>query len=217
MAPLGQRNLMMKISGNNNFQDVLKNNLGFTLIELLLVIAIIIILTGIAVPVSANYINERQIYNIATQFQQDILLMQNKAITYSSAGPSAPVDDRFAMRFYLSSNTCAYQSSLNASSLPSSNPVPGNGIVVRKMPSSIGFPAYFGRTTPESMKIGNNNVTSGYVDLVFDYQGKPFWSINGGSFQQTEGTINIVNSGVSKHIKVNVSVIGRVKIDWVTK
>jgi prepilin-type N-terminal cleavage/methylation domain-containing protein len=57
---------------------------GFTLIELLLVIVIVIILTGIAIPVSANYINGRQLYNAATQVQQDLLLVQNLAITHST-------------------------------------------------------------------------------------------------------------------------------------
>jgi type II secretory pathway pseudopilin PulG len=192
---------------------------AFTLIELILVIVIIIILTGIAIPLSASYVNERQVYNAAVQIQQDLLLVQNKAITYSSGG------NRFAMRFYLASNTFAYQTTENAPALLSSNPTLGSGIVVRNMPSTIGFPAYFEETTPESIGIGTpdikisgaTKITSGLVDLYFDNQGIPYWSINGGNFSSSAGYIILANSSLIKQIEVSVSAIGRVTIDWITR
>jgi type II secretory pathway pseudopilin PulG len=195
-------------------------NPAFTLIELLIVIVIIIILTGIGIPISVAYINERQVYNAATQVQQDILLIQNKAITYSSSG------NRFVMRFYLASNTFAYQTTENAPALLSSNPTPGSGIVVRKMPSTMGYPAYFGKNDPESIGIGTpdikisgaTKITSDLVDLYFDNQGIPYWSINGGvNFSSSAGYIILANSSLIKQIEVSVSAIGRVTIDWITK
>jgi len=57
---------------------------AFTLIELLIVVAIIIIMAGLAVPLSSDYVSSRQLYNIATQLQQDLLLVQNLAITHST-------------------------------------------------------------------------------------------------------------------------------------
>jgi len=188
---------------------------AFTLIELIIVVAIIIIIGATAPMLSSGIIVERQVYNAATQIQQDILLIQNLAITHGSGGPSISGGTRFVMRLYLSSNTIAYQTKENAPNLPSSNPVPGDSIVVRKMPSSIGFPAYFGKTSPESVKIGSNNVTSGYVDLAFDNQGYPYWSVNSGPYNQNMGYIILVNSSLSKQIKVEVTQIGRVTIDWV--
>jgi len=187
---------------------------AFTLIELIIVIAIIVIISATAPMLSSGVIVERQVYNAATQVQQDILLIQNKAITYSSSG------NRFVMRFYLASNTIAYQSTENAPALLTSNPTPGNGIIVRKMSSSIGFPAYFGKTSPESIGILTSpatKVTSGYIDLRFDNQGIPYWSSNGGTFTSAGGYIILVNSSLSKQIKVEVTQIGRVKIDWITK
>jgi len=195
----------------------MKNNKpAFTLIELLIVVVIIIILAGIGIPLSVSYINERQVYNAATQIQQDILLIQNLAITHSSGGPVSG-SKRFVMRLYLANNVFSFQTKENSPDLPTSNPTPGNNIVVRVMPSSIGFPSFFEKTSPESVKIGSNNVTGGYVDLAFDNQGTPYWSVDGGSFQQAEGHIILINSSLSKQIKITISPIGRVTIDWITK
>ena len=68
--------------------NFINNRKGFTLIELLIVVVIIITLSGIAVPISAKFIAERSLYNAAVQIQQDILLIQNLAITHSSGNVS---------------------------------------------------------------------------------------------------------------------------------
>ena len=75
-----------------------KRRKGFTLIELLIVIVIIIILVGVGVPLSAGYITERNVYNAATQVQQDLLLAQNLAITHSTT-------DKFKVTFSPSTNS----------------------------------------------------------------------------------------------------------------
>ena len=112
---------------------------------------IIIVLTGIAIPVSANYINGRQLYNAATQIQQDLLLVQNKAITYSAGKDSG----KFEIYFYPSANTYYFEADENASfSSPSS--MTGK-IVTRKFSSSI--------------KIGG--ISEGW-HIAFDNQGIPY-------------------------------------------
>ena len=45
---------------------------AFTLFELIIVIAIIIIMVGVAAPMTSSYIVERSLYNAAAQVQQDI-------------------------------------------------------------------------------------------------------------------------------------------------
>jgi prepilin-type N-terminal cleavage/methylation domain-containing protein len=91
---------------------------AFTLIELIIVIAIIIILTGIAVPLSAGYITERNVYNAATQIQQDLLLAQNLAITHST-------ETKFKITF---TNSKSYTYETDES---------GSKTVTRNFPSSI--------------------------------------------------------------------------------
>jgi Tfp pilus assembly protein FimT len=57
---------------------------AFTLFELIIVIAIIIIMVGVAAPMTSSYIVERSLYNAAAQVQQDIRLAQHLAITHST-------------------------------------------------------------------------------------------------------------------------------------
>lgn len=198
---------------------------GVTLIELLIVVAIVVILGATVPMLTSGVVVERQMYNTAAQLQQDLLLVQNMAITHSSGGPRTPtplVEDKtwFTMRLYLSSNAFAYQTTEGAAALPASSPVPGNGITVRSMSSTFGFPAFFGNpASVASVTIGptgsSAGVTTGYVHVVFDNQGLAYWSANGASFTQTTGSIMITNSSASKRIQVTVSVIGRVSIAWV--
>lgn len=191
---------------------------AFTLIELVVVMAIMAIMGALVPMITSGVVLERQMYNAATQLQQDLLLVQNQAITHSSGGPRTPADKTwFVVRLYLSSNAFAYQTTEGAAVLPvpPSNPTPGAGIVVRKMTSVFGFPAFFGKPSPASVTIGSASVTSGYVDVVFDNQGLPYWSQDGGTswtLAGTKGSIMIVNRSLSKQMQVDVSVIGRVSI-----
>lgn len=193
---------------------------AFTLIELVVVMAIMVIMGALAPMITSGVVLERQMYNAAAQLQQDLLLVQNQSITYSSGGPSITGGTRFVMRLYLAGNAFAYQTTVGAGTLRASSPVPGNGITVRSMSSTFGFPAFFvNAASVPSVTIGptgsSASVTSDYVDVVFDNQGLAYWSANGASFMQTTGSMMITNSSASKRILVTVSVIGRVSIAWV--
>jgi prepilin-type N-terminal cleavage/methylation domain-containing protein len=176
-----------------------KRRKGFTLIELLIVIVVIITITGIAIPVSSKIIAERSLYNAAVQIQQDILLVQNFAITHSSGNTA-----RFRIRFYPAQNKYIIEESEDA------NLVSGQGkLIKRKFPTSLGLPMFFSKNVPDSVVFGVSSVPpKAYVDLSFNNVGNPF---------QGGGHINLINKSGSKQIKVIVSLIGRVRIEWVKK
>jgi prepilin-type N-terminal cleavage/methylation domain-containing protein len=176
-----------------------KRRKAFTLIELIVVIAIIIILTGIGIPFTSNVIAERSLYNAAAQVQQDILLIQNLAITHSSDNTV-----RFRIRFFPQSNEYRIETTEDA------NLVSGKGkIIKRKFTSSVGFPLFFDKNVPDSVVFGVKSCPpSSYLDVSFNNSGVPH---TGG------GHINLINKSGSKQIKVIVSLIGRVRIEWVKK
>jgi prepilin-type N-terminal cleavage/methylation domain-containing protein len=109
---------------------------GFTLIELLIVIVIIIILVGVGVPLSAGYITERNVYNAATQIQQDLLLVQNLAITHSSDSSSG----RFEIYFYPSENKYYLETTEDAVFTPPSNMT--GKVITRKFSTALKFSGY---------------------------------------------------------------------------
>jgi prepilin-type N-terminal cleavage/methylation domain-containing protein len=108
---------------------------GFTLIELIIVIAIIIILTGVAVPLGAGYITERNVYNAATQIQQDLLLAQNLAITHSS-----DASGWFEIYFYPSGNKYYVETTEDAVFTPPSNMT--GKVITRKFSTALKFSGY---------------------------------------------------------------------------
>lgn len=184
---------------------------AFTLIELVVVMAIMAIMGALVPMITSGVVLERQMYNTAAQLQQDLVLVQNMAITHSSGGPSISGGTRFVMRLYLSSNAFAYQTTEGSAALPVSNPTAATGIVVRQMPSTFRFAS---ATVDASTSV---TVTSGYVDVVFDNQGLAYWAVNGPAFQQATGSVMLTNSSLSKQIKVVVSPIGRATIEWVQR
>jgi prepilin-type N-terminal cleavage/methylation domain-containing protein len=191
---------------------------GFTLIELIVVVGVLIIVAAMVPGLTSGPILDREMYNAAAQFQQDLLLVQNMAVTHSSGGPSIASGTRFVLRLYLANNAFAYQTTESGASPSGPSPIPGPGIVVRQMTSVFGFPAFFGKASPASVTIGSASVKSDYVDVVFDNQGLPYWSQDGGTswtLAGTKGSIMIVNGSLSKQMQVDVSVIGRVSIAWV--
>jgi len=182
---------MLKVPGNNNLTvKNLKNRYGFTLIELIIVIAIIIILTGVAVPLSAGYIVERQVYNAATQIQQDLLLAQNLAITHSSGASGW-----FEIYFYPSPSDNKYyvETTEDAVFNPSTKTIQSGKVITRQFSSALKFSL-------------DSNLSGGHI--AFDNQGIP---------HPSGGVITISNTSESKVVTVTISTIGRVKIDWVTK
>ena len=156
---------------------------GFTLIELLLVIVIIIVLTGIAIPVSANYINGRQLYNAATQVQQDLLLVQSLAITHST-------ESYFKITF------------IDAKSYKYEKDEEGKIITTRTFPSSI---------TISGLKIDGSSAPINN-SFNFDNQGRLRQT---GSSSACYIDIYLQLANGTKQIKVSVSQIGRVTIEWI--
>jgi len=161
---------------------------AFTLIELIIVIAIIIILTGVAVPLSAGYITERQVYNAATQLQQDLLLIQNLAITHSSDSSSG----RFEIYFYPSDNKYYVETTEDAVFTPPSSMT--GKVITRQFSSALKFSL---SSSLPGGKINFNNI------------GIPNPS--------GESVITILNTSESKVVTVTISTIGRVTIEWITK
>ena len=176
-----------------------KGRKGFTLIELIIVSTIIVIIVGMVVPLSIDYINEAQLYNYAVQIQQDILLIQNLAITHSSDNAA-----RFRIRFYPSLNRYIVEASEDA------NLVSGKGkLIKRNFPDAIGFPRFFSKNVPNSVVFGvHSSPPDVFVELSFNNMGVP---LQGG------GHINLINSTNTKQVRVVVSIIGRVRIEWVKR
>ena len=172
---------------------------GFTLIELIIVLAIIIIIGATAPMLSSGIIVERQVYNAATQIQQDLLLVQNLAITHSSDNAA-----RFRIRFYPTQNRYVIEASEDA------NLVTGKGkLIKRQFTSTVGFPLFFGKNVPDSVVFGVKSCPpSSYLDVSFNNSGVPH---TGG------GHINIITQNGTKQAQVIVSIIGRVRIGWIKK
>ena len=158
---------------------------GFTLIEILIVVAIIIIMAGLAVPLSSDYVSSRQLYNIATQLQQDLLLVQNLAITHST-------ESNFPITFKSSSG---YEYATDEA---------GTKKVTRTLPSSVNI---------YDVKVSGTSVTLP-VSVNFDNQGILHKRLTGDTGTCTL-EVDIQFTGGTKQIKVVVSQIGRVSIEWI--
>lgn len=158
---------------------------GFTLVEVLIVVVIIIILAGVGVPLSADYVSSRQLYNEATQLQQDLLRVQNLAITHST-------ESKFPITF---SSSSSYVYAVDEA---------GTKTTTRTLPSSVNI---------YDVKVDDAGVTLP-VSFNFDNQGILH---KVGATDTCTLEVYIQFTGGSKQIKVIVSPIGRVTIDWVKK
>lgn len=167
--------------------SVMQIKKGFTIIEIIIVVAIIIIMAGLAVPLSSDYVSSRQLYNIATQLQQDLLLVQNLAITHST-------ESKFPITFKSSSS---YEYATDEA---------GTKKVERTLPSSVNI---------YDVKVGGAGVTLP-VSFNFDNQGILHKRLTGDTGTCTL-EVYIQFTGGSKQIKVSVSPIGRVSVEWIKK
>ena len=163
-----------------------RNRRGFTLIELIIVVAIIVIIGATAPMLSSGIIVERQVYNAATQVQQDLLLVQNLAITHST-------ETKFKITF---TNSKSYTYEADEIGLKT---------VTRNFPSSIEI---------YDLMIDGISDYSFPKSFNFDNQGRLHES---GVSDPCSIEVYLQLSNGIKQIKVVISIIGRVKIDWVTK
>ena len=163
-----------------------RNRRGFTLIELIIVVAIIVIIGATAPMLSSGIIVERQVYNAATQVQQDLLLVQNLAITHST-------ETKFKITF---TNSKSYTYEADEIGLKT---------VTRNFPSSIEI---------YDLMIDGTSDYSFPKSFNFDNQGRLHES---GVSDPCSIEVYLQLSNGIKQIKVVISIIGRVKIDWVTK
>ncbi len=160
----------------------LRRRKGFSLIELLIAIVIVVLVAGIAIPLTAAYVNRRHLYNTAAQIQQDLLLIQNKAMTYGVDSGSG----RFEIYFRPSQGTYYIEEEMTSDFLTNSGK-----IVERKINRAI------------TMVI--DGVSEGeYWKVAFDYKGIPTLG--------SEGRIKLVLGKGSAEYDVVISTIGRVLI-----
>jgi prepilin-type N-terminal cleavage/methylation domain-containing protein len=178
--------------------NLTRHRKAFTFIELVIVIGVIVVLAGMVTGISSGFFIDRAIYNEATKIQQDILMVQNLAITHASGSIN-----RFEIRFYPSLNKYVIEASEDA------NLTSGTGkLITRQLGSTVGFPEYFGKSVPDSIAFGASSTPpNAYVDLSFNNMGSPY---------QGAGHINLITSS-GRQIQVIVSVIGRVRVDWIQR
>ena len=167
---------------------------AFTLIELVVVMAIIAIMGAVAPMLTSGTINDRQMYNAATQLQQDLLLMQNQAITYSTDPAQHPADATkrlFEIYFDTSHNRYFVESTFDAV-FDSSIWTATHGKVLTRQLSS-------------SMKLSLDSTLAAKPSISFNSQGNPYPS---------GGVITMSNTSDTKVLTVTVSPIGRATVAW---
>jgi hypothetical protein len=172
---------------------------------------------------SSGVIVERQVYNAATQVQQDLLLVQNLAITHSTDPFAHPVDPalrKFEIYFYPSENKYYVETTEDAEFDPVTKTIKHEKVITRQFSSTLGFPKFFEKDTPPSVKLYDKNGVvksvplENYIAISFNNFGEPTLYCHS---DDNDSGIIIANSSLSKVIKVEVTQIGRVKIDWIMK
>jgi len=171
-------------------------NKGFTLVELAVVISIIIIISLYAPSFFSDMVLERQVRNIALQFHQDLLFIQNLAVSQGTDPSLHPNDSslrKFEIYFYPSLNCYYVEADDNAVFISPTNYT--GKIYIRNFGTNIKF------------SLQNNNFDSSYI--AFNNRYLPFPS--GGNVI----TVSTINE--NKILTVTISPIGRLKIDWIKK
>jgi len=181
---------------------------GFTFLELVIVIALIMIIMGVSFSVMPNVITERAVYNTALQIQQDILLVQNKAITNSTTWNSG----KFEIYFYPSDNIYYVETDANASFNSSTKTYTGK-VYVRKMPSGVILDKIVLATNdPITTTVSSPPTT--YIKLTFDNFGTPnYFCVS----NDDNWGIFIRNSSGSKIVRVDISKLGSISVEWVKR
>ena len=181
---------------------------GFTLLELVIVIALIMIIMGVSFSVMPNVITERAVYNTAIQIQQDLLLVQNKAITNSTTWNSG----KFEIYFYPSDNIYYVETDANASFNSSTKTYTGK-VYVRKMPSGVILDKIV-LATNDSNQSQVSAPPANYIRLTFDNFGTPnYFCVS----NDDNWGIFIRNSSGSKIVRVNISKLGSISVEWVKR
>jgi prepilin-type N-terminal cleavage/methylation domain-containing protein len=186
---------------------------GFTFLELVIVIALIMIIMGVSFSVMPNVITERAVYNAALQIQQDILLVQNKAITNSTTWNSG----KFEIYFYPSDNiyyVYYVETDANASFNPTTKTYNTGKVYVRKMPSGVILDKIV-LATNDSNQTQVSAPPANYIRLTFDNFGTPNYFC--APDDDNYWGIFIRNSSGSKIVRVNISKLGSISVEWVKR
>lgn len=168
---------------------------GFTLAEIAIVIAIIVIIMSFLPSLYSDMIVNKEIYNSALQIHQDLLLIQNLALTHSTDPRYYPDNSekrKFEIYFYPSLNCYFIEMDEKAHFISPQNY--SGKVIKREFSSSLEF------------LLEKNNYDGSYI--AFNNQNIPY---------PNDNKITISTKNKNKIITIFISQIGRIKIEWEKK
>jgi prepilin-type N-terminal cleavage/methylation domain-containing protein len=166
---------------------------GLTLVELLVVVAIIVVLAGIAVPRFDRYVARVRLRFAGMALVRDFRDMQASAV----------VEDTFYTIVFVTNQNRYYFRQGTKSYAP-----PGTRRVERSLSRNAGFPLAVGKRTPVSAVFGSEtSMQTPVVTMSFNPMGRPAGT--GG------GHVTFIN-GYGERVDVIVTPVdGNVRMAWV--
>jgi prepilin-type N-terminal cleavage/methylation domain-containing protein len=178
-------------------QGVSVRRKGFTLVELIVVVTIVAVLTGASVPYLGRYVSRRQLELAGFSLVQDLRRVQMDAVFTRT--------DR-KLQFIPGSNWYRFETEAGSLVLPPKL----DGLYVRQLGGSVGFPKAFGKYSPSSAYFGGSSSNacppSGVVILTFNAFGRP---------SEGGGRVTLVDRAGDQVDIIVTPVIGRIRMEWV--
>ena len=170
---------------------------GFTLIKLMLVTVVVLVLAGVWTPYMGRYLGRRQFEASGAVLVQDLRRVQMDAVFTRT---------QRKVQFIPGSNWYRFETKAGSLVLPPKL----DGLYVRQLGGSVGFPKAFGKYAPSSAYFGGASTNacppSGVVVLTFNAFGRP---CEGG------GRVTLVDRAGDRVDVIVVPVIGRIRMEWV--